>query len=45
MICAICNPIAGSGRGKKIGTKIKQALFDRCVPCRYLETEGRRHRV
>ena len=43
LLYAICNPTAGSGRGKKIGTKIKHALFDRCVPCRYLETEEPGH--
>ena len=43
MIYAICNPIAGNGRSKKIGLQIKQILDDKGLPCRLLLTESPGH--
>lgn len=39
MIYAICNPIAGSGRGKIIGEIIKKILIEKNLPFRMMETE------
>jgi len=43
MIYAICNPIAGSGRGEKIGRQVKDYLHDHGIPCRLILTETPGH--
>ena len=43
MICAICNPIAGNGRGKKTGERIGALLSERGEEYRLLWTEGPGH--
>lgn len=43
MIYAICNPIAGNGRGEKIGRKIERLLKERSIPCRLMMTERPGH--
>lgn len=43
MIYAICNPIAGNGRGKKVGLQIKKALEEKGLPCRLILTESPGH--
>lgn len=43
MIYAICNPAAGSGRGRKIGLQVEEALRKRGKTCSLLMTEGPGH--
>ena len=43
MYYAICNPVAGNGRGKKIGLQVKQALEKKGLPCRLILTEAPGH--
>ena len=43
MICAICNPAAGNGRGKKIGLQIEQKLKEKGIPCSLWLTEAPGH--
>lgn len=39
MLYAICNPIAGSGRSRKIGRRIQQILEEKGLPCHMEETQ------
>ena len=43
MIYAICNPIAGSGRGKIIGEIIEKQLTEKKLPHKTVMTEGAGH--
>ncbi len=45
MIYAICNPTAGSGRGKKVGQQVKQALDQKGVNSRLIYTLRPGHAV
>lgn len=44
-IYAICNPTAGSGRGKKIGARVEIFLMEKGISCRLHMTEYRGHAV
>ena len=39
MLYAICNPIAGSGRSRRIGRRIQQILEEKGLPCHMEETQ------
>ena len=43
MIYMICNPIAGSGKGEKIGQKIQSLLEQKSIDCRLIMTERPGH--
>lgn len=43
MIYAICNPIAGNGRGEKTGVQIEKTLREKGIPCKLLFTKAPGH--
>lgn len=40
---AVCNPVAGNGRGKREGLKIQKLLEEKGIPCTFLWTERPGH--
>lgn len=45
MIYAICNPVAGNGRGKKVGVQVRDYLHAHQIPCRLIYSETPGHAV